>query len=181
MAVRLGQATRVQTHESITADERATEVASPPPWLSSGFPPGPCPEAQGLPSSSKCFVARFPSSLLGLRRPKSLPAPPSVASKCPTWDGEVKTANHASANHRKIASAATRPKGAWTSIRILLRAWGAPSDPWRCHLSGLGPLPSDQRQEFMLPIKVRTKVKEPGNREPWIPPGIHRDWLSYEF
>jgi hypothetical protein len=34
--------------------------------------------------------------------------------------------------HRKIASAATRPKGAWTSIRILLRAWGAPSDPWRC-------------------------------------------------
>ena len=33
----------------------------------------------------------------------------------------------------------------------------------------------------MLPIKVRTKVKEPGNREPWIPPGIHRDWLSYDF
>lgn len=155
--------------------------------MSSDFPPSPCPEAQGLPSSSKCFVARFPSSLLGLRRSKSLPAPPS---KCPTWDGEVKTANHASANHWKIAKRCNTPE----------RCMDQPSDPAaglgsalrslalhtsvtrRCHFSGLGPLPPDQRQEFMLPIKVRTKVKEPGQQEPSDPrPGIHRDWLDYDL
>jgi len=178
LAVRLGQATRVQTHESTTADERATckfnRVASPPPWWSSGFPPGPCPQAQGLPSSSKCFVARFPSSLLGLRRSKSLPAPPSGASKCPTWDGEVKTANHASANPRENCKRCNTPEGCMdqhsdpaAGLGSALRSLALPTSVTRrCHLSGLGTLPSDQRQEFMLPIKVRTKVKEPGNRKP---------------
>jgi hypothetical protein len=50
----------------------------------------------------------------------------------------------------------------------------------RCHFSGLGPLPPDQRQEFMLPIKVRTKVKEPGQQEPSDPPleSIVIGWIT---
>lgn len=105
----------------------------PTPMVVIGFPPpGPCPQ------------------------PRVFPPPQNASwrgSPHPSWDfGDqslcrrlllvLQNAQHGTEKskqrimlaqtHRKIASAATRPKGAWTSIRILLRAWGAPSDPWRC-------------------------------------------------
>jgi hypothetical protein len=114
-----------------TTDERATEVSSPPSWLSSGFPPGPCPEAQGLPSSSKCLwpVSPHPSwdfgdqslcrrLLLVLQNAQHGTEKSKQRIMLAQTTGKLQALQHARRVHGPAFGSCCGPGG-------------APSDPWR--------------------------------------------------
>jgi len=119
-----------------------------------GVPPKTCPEPRFFPPSQ--------NARQGIWSARSLPLTPlwvfgdqsssGASLKMMNSAGELKMANQdsSSPNRQENCSAATRPKSAWTSIRILPRAWGASaalrslmlqaSVTKRYHFSGLGPL-----------------------------------------
>jgi hypothetical protein len=107
-------------------------------------------------------LVRFPSPLLGLRRSKFFRRLVENDEQCRrTQNGRIRTG--AAQTARKIVALQRAQKGAWASIRILPRAWGAPaalgslvlqtSVTWRYQFSGLGPLLPDQKLKLLLPNK----------------------------